>query len=360
MISLHLQGHITPFVDLCLKIASKGFSVTFVHHEFIHHMLSKSHNRNHEFNFFSKACESGLDIRYKTISDGFPVEFDRFRLREEYMEYMLREFPARVDCFVGKIIESDPNTATFLVADTLYSWPETIAKKYNLVNVSFWTQPALVFSLDYHFELLRENGHFPCKGTEPDPQNYKQELDATLYSAEVLPLWNGLGVQHHQGMEGCRLPKVDNRESLQHLAYLHIISLRLLGKGGYHGNVYAKRNTEPPHLHSVLITTIISNRSKMTPSKDPALTMRDFATMSFNSLYSTFISLFLLEGLKGMAERENVTFIPPLLRKEPEKLFSPSASNLNSSANIFCEINTFHTPTVLKTAPSTTYASAQN
>ncbi|XP_073146097.1 UDP-glycosyltransferase 86A1-like isoform X2 [Henckelia pumila] len=140
MISLHYQGHITPFVNLALKIASKGFSVTFVHNEFVHHTISKSHNI-HQFNLFS---ESGLDIRYATISDGFPVEFDRFRHGE----------------------------ATFLVTDTLYSWPETIANKYGLVNVSFWTQPALVFSLDYHFELLRENGHFPCKDNMEEEINY--------------------------------------------------------------------------------------------------------------------------------------------------------------------------------------------
>ncbi|XP_073146099.1 UDP-glycosyltransferase 86A1-like isoform X4 [Henckelia pumila] len=170
MISLHYQGHITPFVNLALKIASKGFSVTFVHNEFVHHTISKSHNI-HQFNLFS---ESGLDIRYATISDGFPVEFDRFRHGEVYIESILRDFSIRFDEFVGKIIESNPTSlqATFLVTDTLYSWPETIANKYGLVNVSFWTQPALVFSLDYHFELLRENGHFPCKDNMEEEINY--------------------------------------------------------------------------------------------------------------------------------------------------------------------------------------------
>ncbi|GFP85572.1 UDP-glycosyltransferase 86a1 [Phtheirospermum japonicum] len=32
-----------------------------------------------------------------------------------------------------------------------------------MVNVSFWTQPALVFTLLYHLDLLKEWGHFPCK-----------------------------------------------------------------------------------------------------------------------------------------------------------------------------------------------------
>ncbi|KAH6754965.1 hypothetical protein C2S51_038939 [Perilla frutescens var. frutescens] len=50
------------------------------------------------------------------------------------------------------------------------SWwptPSTLAachrQKYKLVNVSLWTQSALVFSLAYHWDLLQQNGHFPSK-----------------------------------------------------------------------------------------------------------------------------------------------------------------------------------------------------
>lgn len=36
--------------------------------------------------------------------------------------------------------------------------------KYNLVNVSYWTEPALVLSVYYHLDLLRQNGHYDCIG----------------------------------------------------------------------------------------------------------------------------------------------------------------------------------------------------
>ncbi|KAK4396384.1 UDP-glycosyltransferase 86A2 [Sesamum angolense] len=121
------QGHINPTINLALKLASKGLEVTFVHLEFVHHTLSKSH---HE----------------KTTD-----EVDLFS--EEYWESMLLDFPALVDEFVGKIIQSNPCLVHFLVADTLYSWPATIAEKYNLVNVSFRTETALVFSLIYHSDF---------------------------------------------------------------------------------------------------------------------------------------------------------------------------------------------------------------
>ncbi|KAI3471880.1 hypothetical protein Pfo_028568 [Paulownia fortunei] len=172
VISLPYQGHINPFVNLALKIAAKGFTITFVHLEYVHHRLSKAHHSNtSEVDFFSEARESGLDIRYSTISDGFPLEFDRDLHFQEHWDSLFRDFPARVDEFVGKMIQSDPYSVHFLVADTVYTWPATIAEKHNLVNVSFWTEPALVLSLAYHWDLLREKGHVPCK------DNIEVEID---------------------------------------------------------------------------------------------------------------------------------------------------------------------------------------
>ncbi|KAK4419228.1 UDP-glycosyltransferase 86A1 [Sesamum alatum] len=169
MISVPFQGHANPFIHLAIKLASKGFTITFVHTEDAHHRISKSHQNlnstsgSNEFDIFSEARDSGLDIRYTTISDGFPLEFDRVKNVNEYWESILRDYPSRVDEFVGNLIESsDPSLLPFLVADPLYPWPATIAKKYNLVNVSFWTGPAVVLAINYYyFDLLRATGRFP-------------------------------------------------------------------------------------------------------------------------------------------------------------------------------------------------------
>ncbi|KAL0409946.1 UNVERIFIED_CONTAM: UDP-glycosyltransferase 86A1 [Sesamum latifolium] len=164
MISLHLQGHIIPFVNLAIKLASKGFSVTFAHLEFVHHQISKSQNNSTDIDIFAQARSSGLDINYTTISDGFPVEFDRSG--DLYVKSFLRGFPEKVDELVGKIVQSHSPAGSkfFLVSDTFSVWPAKIAEKYGLVDVSFWTEPALVFSLYYHLQLLRENGHVPVNG----------------------------------------------------------------------------------------------------------------------------------------------------------------------------------------------------
>lgn len=159
MISLPFQGHINPFINLALHLASKGFTITFVHLESVHKRLSEAHHG--ETDFF---CESGLDINYTTISDGLPLEFDRDLHVQEYWISLFQDFPALVDDFVGRLIRSDPYSAHFLVTDTVYGWHTPIAHKYQLVNVCLWTQSALVFSVAYHRDLLIQKGHVPTKG----------------------------------------------------------------------------------------------------------------------------------------------------------------------------------------------------
>ncbi|KAH6825268.1 hypothetical protein C2S53_002360 [Perilla frutescens var. hirtella] len=171
MISMPFQGHITPFVRLALNLASKGIVVTFVHLESIHQKLSKAHNHNH-LDLFSDARQSGLGIRYATITDGFPLDYDRDLHPEKYWTSLLQVFPPYVDEFVGNIIRSDPLSQHFLVTDTVYGWPAAVATKYNLLNVAFWTSPALVFSLLYHLDLLKERGHFLCQDHVEEEINY--------------------------------------------------------------------------------------------------------------------------------------------------------------------------------------------
>ncbi|KAG6437326.1 hypothetical protein SASPL_102240 [Salvia splendens] len=131
-------------------------------------MLAKADGVNvAEADPFIRARQSGLDIRYTTISDGFPPDFDRILNYKQHWEAIFLDFPSRVDELIGNIIHSDDEAFKhFLVADTLYSLPATIAYKYNMLNVSFWTQPALVFTLYYHLDLLREKGYFPIQGDE--------------------------------------------------------------------------------------------------------------------------------------------------------------------------------------------------
>ncbi|CAB4284250.1 unnamed protein product [Prunus armeniaca] len=173
LVPLPLQGHVIPFTNLAVKLAANGFTITFVNTQYIHHQITKSqpNNKTEQDDIFAAARKSGLDIHYKTVSDGFPLAFNRFQNLDQFLEGHLHVYPAHVDELVGDLVQSDPSITCF-IADTFHTWPETIANKYNLVNVSFWTQPALVLSIYYHLDLLRQNGHFGFHDKREDIIDY--------------------------------------------------------------------------------------------------------------------------------------------------------------------------------------------
>jgi hypothetical protein len=157
-----LQGHVIPSVELAIKLASRGFKITFINTQFIHHQTSKAQPSTGG-DLFVAARKAGHDIDYTTVSDGLPVEFDRSLNHDQFMFSLLHVFSAHVEEVVGKIVKSSA-PVTCLIADTFFVWPAKVAKKFGLLYVSFWTEPALVYSLYYHVDLLRKNGHFACHG----------------------------------------------------------------------------------------------------------------------------------------------------------------------------------------------------
>ncbi|PON60327.1 UDP-glucuronosyl/UDP-glucosyltransferase [Parasponia andersonii] len=171
--SISLQGHVIPSVHLAIKLASKGFTITFVNTQVIHHQITSSvGSQNDDVDIFASARDAGLDIRYKTVSDGFPLGFDRYLNVEQYLEGHLHVFPAHVDELVRGLVETADPPISCLVADTFFGWQSVIAKKYDLFYVSFWTEPALVFTLYYYLDLLKINGHYASQDSREDTIDY--------------------------------------------------------------------------------------------------------------------------------------------------------------------------------------------
>lgn len=160
------QGHITPMLDLALNLASNGFKITYIQLEFIHHTIAKAHDRHElhtadDVDFFVGDRRSGLDMHYATISDGFPLEFDRDFNLCIYWESMMLDFPARVDELVGDIKKAHGAAAPalFLVADAMYTWPSSIAMKHSIVHVSLWIGSAALFLMNYDSNFPIERAH---------------------------------------------------------------------------------------------------------------------------------------------------------------------------------------------------------
>lgn len=173
MIPYPYQGHINPFVHLAIKLASKGFIITFVNTQSVHHQISRAQTGTKRDDIFAKARQSGLDIRYATVSDGFPLSFDRSLNEDQFVEGLIHVFSAHIDELVGNLVNSEAEPpATCLISDTFFVWGSGIARKHNLVHVSFWTEPALVLTLYYHLDLLRQNGHFASPVNRRDTIDY--------------------------------------------------------------------------------------------------------------------------------------------------------------------------------------------
>ncbi|KAL4328285.1 UDP-glycosyltransferase [Arachis hypogaea] len=96
-----LQGHVIPAANLAIKLASRGFVVTFVNSHCNHYQTTKSNsssstNGDEGEDMFVAARESGLDIRYTTVSDGLPVNHDRFGNLHQFHATMLHVQSAHV------------------------------------------------------------------------------------------------------------------------------------------------------------------------------------------------------------------------------------------------------------------------
>ncbi|KAH9604021.1 hypothetical protein KSS87_014201 [Heliosperma pusillum] len=172
---LHLQGHINPFTKLSLDLASKGLTVTFLTFQHIQHDIAKASGCHSDNPFEALNHGSNLvgDIRYRLISDGMPLDYDRTGRLFEYLKWFLvGGLYDQIENGVGKIILESKPKVNVLIFDTFYPWASKIANKFGVRIATFWTEPAIVFSLYYHVHLLRQHGHFDCPDNRKDPIDY--------------------------------------------------------------------------------------------------------------------------------------------------------------------------------------------
>ncbi|CAA0813547.1 UDP-glycosyltransferase 86A2 [Striga hermonthica] len=172
LVSYPLQGHVNPSVHLAIHLASRGFTITFINTQSIYRRIAAASSSSSGDIFAGVRRSSGLDIRYATVSDGLPVGLDRALHAEQFDSALLHKLSAHVEEAVERIVRDSKPSVTCLIADTYFVWPGKLAKRYGLSYVSFWTEAALVFTLYYHMDLLRLNGHFGSLDKRDDEINY--------------------------------------------------------------------------------------------------------------------------------------------------------------------------------------------
>ncbi|KAE8712721.1 putative Transmembrane protein [Hibiscus syriacus] len=109
-----LQGHLIPSVNLAIKLASKGFTITFVNTQSVHHQTAKAHPEIGSSDIFAS--------------------FDRSLNHDQFMAPLLHVFSAHVDELVGRRVGSGEKVHC-LIADTFFVWPSKTANKFGLIHV---------------------------------------------------------------------------------------------------------------------------------------------------------------------------------------------------------------------------------
>uniref|UniRef100_A0A0E0EYB3 Glycosyltransferase n=1 Tax=Oryza meridionalis TaxID=40149 RepID=A0A0E0EYB3_9ORYZ len=199
VVTYPLQGHVNPAVHLALRLAARGFAVTFVSTESVHEQTARAlgvadpsgydvfaaaraaakkagGGEEEEDGGGETVAAIAMDVRYEVVSDGLPVGFDRSLNHDDFMGSLLHAFGAHVEALLRRVVVDA--AATFLVADTFFVWPATLSKKLGIPYVSFWTEPALIFNLYYHINLLTEHGHFRCNEPRKDTITYVPGVEA--------------------------------------------------------------------------------------------------------------------------------------------------------------------------------------
>ncbi|KAI4378728.1 hypothetical protein MLD38_016167 [Melastoma candidum] len=179
-LTIALQGHIHPAVNLAIELASRGITITFVIIRHIHLKLpnsssSSSSDGRDDRDIFEGARRAGLDIGYEIIDDGLPTEYDRNKNIDQLFKANIHVFFAHVDFMMEKLAQRSDPPVNFLISDTFHSCSTEIAKKYGLVNVSFFTQPAQVLCIYNHINLLVRKGHYACRERRLDTIDYIPE-----------------------------------------------------------------------------------------------------------------------------------------------------------------------------------------
>ncbi|XXG52971.1 hypothetical protein AAC387_Pa03g1154 [Persea americana] len=139
------RGHINPMMNLCKLLASSDDSllITFVVTE--------------EWLGFIGSAPTPPNIRLRSIANVIPSELVRGADLAGFVEAVYTKMEAPFE----RLLEELEPKVSCIVADTYLSWALTVGKRLNVAVASLWPMAPSMFSISYHFDLLKSNGHFP-------------------------------------------------------------------------------------------------------------------------------------------------------------------------------------------------------
>ncbi|EXB78535.1 UDP-glycosyltransferase 87A2 [Morus notabilis] len=145
------RGHINPMMNICEEIVSRkphNILITFVvTEEWLGLIRPRNRPSMHD------------NIRFVTIPNVVPSEHDRSKDLDAFVEAVFRKMEGPFEELLDRI--EVPVSA--IVADSHLLWALDVGNRRNIPVASLWPMSASVFSVIYHFELLKQNGHLPVQ-----------------------------------------------------------------------------------------------------------------------------------------------------------------------------------------------------
>ncbi|XP_004296052.1 PREDICTED: UDP-glycosyltransferase 87A1-like [Fragaria vesca subsp. vesca] len=174
------RGHINPMMNLCKLLVSKQHDIliTFVLTE--------------EWHGFIGSDPKPENVRFTTVPNVIPSEIGRAKNFPGFMEAVCTKLQEPVELLLDQL---EPRVSV-LVADSFVVLGVGVANKRNIPVASLWTMSASVFSTLDHFEMLRDNGHFPADVSVRGDEviDYIPGISTTRL-ADLPAIFNGVGLQ---------------------------------------------------------------------------------------------------------------------------------------------------------------------
>ncbi|KAF4359223.1 hypothetical protein F8388_005332 [Cannabis sativa] len=108
------------------------------------------------------------NIRFQTLPNVIPSEHVRANQLADFYEAVATKLEAP---FEELLVDLDNDKVRLppvrvIVSDSLLGWPVEVGGRRNIPVASFWPLSGCMFSVLYHFDRFKQNGHFPIKLSE--------------------------------------------------------------------------------------------------------------------------------------------------------------------------------------------------
>ncbi|XP_062086636.1 UDP-glycosyltransferase 87A1-like isoform X2 [Humulus lupulus] len=143
------RSHINAVMNLCKQLSSRvkyDILITFVVTEEWFGLIGSDPKPD--------------NIRFATIPNVVPSE----HVRAEDLSGFFEAVSAKLEAPFEELLDGlhgPPVKA--IIADSIMAWPIHVGNKRNIPVASFWPLSASMFSVFYHFDLLKQNGHYPIQ-----------------------------------------------------------------------------------------------------------------------------------------------------------------------------------------------------